>query len=263
MLDGSVDGSVTSREKVELTRELLQSISGPSLAVPYVESPQAVRILERLVAAGPPASDPSGWGLQFSRELNASDDKLLFFRREDGYPVISGRHIEPFKVNATSTPLRIAPQDALGRLGPAVNRCRLAYRDVAGAGNRITLIAALVPPRVVTTHTLFCLKTRLRLDEQLFLCAILNSYVANYLVRTRVGTHVTTALVHALPIPRPRRDSAPFTEVVSLARAGGGPQLQAAVAALYGLDKMMFESILTTFPLIPAEERTAACARLR
>lgn len=263
LLDGSVGGSVTSREKVELTRDLLQSISGPSLAVPYVESPQAVRILERLVAAGPSASDPRGWGLQFSRELNASDDKLLFSTREDGYPVISGRHIEPFKVNASASRLRIAPQDALGRLGPVVNRCRLAYRDVAGAGNRITLIAALVPPRVVTTHTLFCLKTRLRLDEQLFLCAILNSYVANYLVRTRVGTHVTTSLVHALPVPRPRRDSAAFAEVVSLARAGGGPQLQAAVAALYGLDGAMFESILTTFPLIPAEERAAACTRLR
>jgi uncharacterized protein (DUF58 family) len=143
-----------------------------------------------------------------------------------------------------------------------VNRHRLAYRDVAGASNRVTLIAAVIPPHVVTTHTLFCLKSRLSLDEQIFLCAILNSYVANYLVRTRVGTHVTTALVHALPVPKPRRDSSTFSEIVEMAKAGASPELQAAVAALYRLDRAMFETILATFPLVPANEREAAAAAL-
>jgi hypothetical protein len=235
-------------------------VSGPSLAVPHVATPAEVRILERLTAAAPAAASSRGWGLRFSRELNASDDKTSFSKGGDGYPVISGRHIEPFRVNADASPLRIPAQHARERLGDAVQRSRLAYRDVAGAGNRVTLIAAVVPPRVVTTHTLFCLQTRLRHDEQLFLCAVLNSYVANYLVRTRVGMHVTTALVHSLPIPRPPRDSISFTNIVSLARVGGSAELQAAVAWLYGLDERIFETILATFPLIPAAEREAARA---
>ena len=38
-------------------------------------------------------------------------------------------------------------------------RPRLAYRDVAGATNQLTLIAALLPAGCVSTHTVFCLRT--------------------------------------------------------------------------------------------------------
>jgi hypothetical protein len=69
--------------------------------------------------------------------------------------------------------------------------------DVASATNRLTLIAAIVPADAVTTHTLFCLKTGLPLDAQHVLCALLNSFVANYLIRFRVNTHVTATLIVA------------------------------------------------------------------
>ena len=34
----------------------------------------------------------------------------------------------------------------------------LAYREVAAATNRLTLIAAILPADTITTHTVFCLK---------------------------------------------------------------------------------------------------------
>ena len=256
------DLASVSRARVELGRSLLTAFSGASLALPLVSDRSEVRVLERLIAAAAPAADRSGWGLRFSRELNASDDRALFSDATRGWPVISGRHIEPFSAHPERSSLRIDPRRAFARLGKAVNRHRLAYRDVAGPGNRVTLIAAIVPPRVVTTHTLFCLQTELELPDQWFLCGILNSYVANYLVRTRVGTHVTTALVHNLPVPRPARESAAFTRIARLARDGGGPELQGSVAALYGLDDEMWTAVLQTFPLVPLAERDAARAAL-
>ena len=78
---------------------------------------------------------------------------------------------------------------------------------MASASNRLTLIAAIVPAHVVTTHTLFCLKGNVNPDVQLFLCGILNSFVANYLVRMRVNTHVTVSIMERLPVPRPALDS--------------------------------------------------------
>ena len=58
-----------------------------------------------------------------------------------------------------------------------------------------TLIAALLPAGVVSTHTVFCLKGSLGEQAQYCLLALLNSLVANYLVRLQVTTHVTSSLM--------------------------------------------------------------------
>lgn len=251
---------------VVVSRELLARTSGRQLCVPYLKDSEDVRLLELLSRAGPPLGDPSGWNARFGRELNATDDRALFTRGDSGLPVIGGRHVAAFAVDVSSAPLRVDPSRLPQRLKSAVARTRLAYRDVAGPGNRMTLIAALVPAGVATTHTLFCLRTHLSRDAQLFLCALFNSYVLNFLARQRVGTHVTTGIVESLPVPRPARDSDSFGTIVSIAgalsRGTGGASaaasLHARVARLYGVDEPGFARILSTFPLVPVEERDAA-----
>ena len=98
-------------------------------------------------------------------------------------------------------------------------RPRLAYRDVASSTNRLSLIAAILPAGVVTTHSLFCLKTRLSSDNQAFLCGMLNSFVANYLVRQVMTTHLGSSTVESLRVPKPPYDSPAFVEIVELTRA--------------------------------------------
>ena len=99
----------------------------------------------------------------------------------------------------------VAPEhrEAVRARVPGLTRHRLAYRDVSSATNRLTLIAAIVPPYVVTTHTLFCLRSPLDLEAQHALCGLMNSFVANYFVRLRVSTHVTLASLDHLPMPPP------------------------------------------------------------
>ena len=75
---------------------------------------------------------------------------------------------------------------------------------MASSTNRLTLIAAIVPPGAVTVHTLFCLRNVMPVDDQVVLCCLLNSFVANYLVRLWVTTHLGTTTVERLPVPRPR-----------------------------------------------------------
>jgi len=148
-------------------------------------------------------------------------------------------------------------------------RPRLAYRDVASAGNRLTLIAAIVPARAVTTHTLFCLRRPLPLPAQQVLGALLNSFVANYLIRMRVTTHVSATLMALLPVPLLVPAEPAFDRLAHLSVAlqrGRSPveampeyaELQALAALLYGLRRDEFEHILATFPLIPSAVRDAA-----
>jgi hypothetical protein len=188
-------------------------------------------------------------------------------------PVIEGKQLRAFRVGVHEARYWIASRIAAGLVAAerTFGRARLAYRDVASPGNRMTLIAAIVPPRTLTTHTLFCLKETLDEEAQQFLCGVLNSYVANYLIRMRVSTHVTTAIVSRLPVPRPGRQDARFGRVVRCARALAGTEqadhlehaerlaeLNAAVASLYGLGPADLEHILGTFPLVPEAERRAA-----
>src|SRR5439155_852818 len=114
-------------------------------------------------------------------------------------------------------------------------RSRLAYRDVASATNRLTLISAVLPPGCVTTHTVYCLGTPLPPRAQHFLCGLFNSFVVNYLVRLRVTTHVTTATVEQLPIPTAEAAPAAFREIAALARLMSHGPNAAAFARLNSL----------------------------
>ena len=213
----------------------------------------------------PRLEEVSGWHAHFGRELNVTDDRR-HFTRGDGLPVIEGKHVQPFEVAVASARFRMAA-NAVSRqaVHRALARARLAYRDVASASNRLTLIAAVVPARVLTTHTLFCLKDDLDDDAQYVLCGLFNSLVANYLVRLRVSTHVTTAIVSRLPVPRPARDSPEFAEMCALSRTlhrvpserAAWVRLQSLTARMYGVTRDQLEHILSTFPLIPLGERAA------
>jgi hypothetical protein len=143
---------------------------------------------------------------------------------------------------------------------------------VASATNRLTLIAAIVPPGAITVHTLFCLRTVLTIDDQVILCCLMNSFVANYLARMWVTTHLGTATVERLPAPRPAAESPAAGRLRAAGRAlldarGRHPEAHAeaqALAALrYGLSPAEFSFVLETFPLVDPGVRQAAANRHR
>ena len=247
---------------LHMSRHLLARLSGADdLGVPELTTERDLGIVEAVSGTIPWAGSPDGWGLEFGRELNATDDRGLFRATRgsgDARPVLEGKQIQPFRSDLAACRLEVPP----GRATRIPRRARVVYRDVASATNRLTLIAAVAPPRAVTTHTLFCLKTRLPLDAQHVVCALMNSFVANYLIRLRVNTHVTTALVSRLPLPFVDARHPWFERMARLSHAlmkGGRPvedmdeyaELQALAARLYGLSRADFEHVLGTFPLIP------------
>ena len=259
-------------DAVPLPQPLLRRMSGDQLAIPDIRSRTELDLVSRLTFALPALGDANGWNLRFGRELNATDDRAHFKDAGDGLAIVEGKHLSPFRVDAAASRLRVAPETAARLLHGAspFMRPRLAYRDVASATNRLTLIAAIVPPGLVTTHTVFCVKSPPDTDSQHFVCAIFNSFVANYLVRLRVGTHVTTALIDRLPVPRPSRDALAFREMAALARRlaecddkEAAARHQALAAALYGLGAEEFAHVLDRFPLVPEEVRAAALAMFR
>lgn len=258
---------------VRLSLELIRRVSGTSLAVPDVRSAEDVALVDRLCSTWPPLASVDGWHVTFGRELNASDDRPHFSESFDGPLIVEGKAVGPFAVDLSRCRLRFDGARLAGSrsLQTAAARQRLCYRDVASATNRQTLIAAMLPPGTLSTHTLFCLKTALALDAQWLLCGLLNSFVVNYLVRLRVTTHVTVALVESLPVPRPdagdddARAVGRIAEALSRAPNASGPafcRLQAHAARLFRLSKEEFAHVISTFPLADETDRRESLLQL-
>jgi len=267
VLDSIADGGGTvAAYPVTLTRSLVARLGGEQMTIPDLRTTTDLQIVERIVHRFFPLADIRGWAVKFGRELNASDDRRYFQTDGRGLPVLEGKHIEPFIVHTERCTTTITEASAGKILVHAdFARSRLAYRDVASADNRVSLIAAMLPAGVVTTHSLFCLKTPLPEQEQNFLCGMLNSYVANYLVRQVMTTHLGSRTVEQLRMPKPAAASAQFKDVALLARrmserpsAFEMARLQALAAKAYELTLEEFRHIVSTFPLIPAAERDAA-----
>jgi hypothetical protein len=215
---------------------------------------------------------PDGWHAKFGRELNVSDDRDLFVEAgttDSDMPVVDGKHLHPFTVALDRTTHAVRPEEiqAVRARLPDIARPRLAFRDIASPTNKLTLIAAMLPGGVVSTHTISCVKSSLALDAQWCLCALLNSFVANCLMRLRVSTHVTLALIERMPVPKPPRDSPHFRELSAFAEQlsrgsddHAHAMLQAIAARAYALTRDEFAYVLTKFPLVEDVTKRAALA---
>jgi len=265
---GHLDAGMTT-----VSRSRIEAWDPEHLSIPEVVHPTALAILTSIADRIPPLGDVNGWHARFGRELNASDDRAHFRpRTAKQLPIIEGKHLAPFQVAIDRSQLGISTATAASLLDASATfeRPRVAYRDVASATNRLTLIAAMLPAGAVSTHTVFCLKTALDERSQWCLLALINSLVANYLIRLRVTTHVSASLMARLPVPRPAAGSRPFKRLIALARelsktgvtddSEPYAELNAVAALLYGITPDQYGFILDTFPLIPKSQRDRCLA---
>ena len=254
-------GPIGAEVKVPIA--LVRRFSGAGLAVPEFRSEIDRSIVAKVLATTPALGSGEGWHVSFGRELNATDDRRHLGR--SGWPVLEGKLLEPFVARTEGACRFIEPATARQLLGSRAGRPRLAYREVAAATNRLTLIAAMLPASTVTTHTIFCLREAVPPEEQWCLCGLLNSFVANFLVRLRGGTHVSAAVMHHLPVPRPSAATGAFDRIARwskhLARcpedAGVLARLHAGCARAYGTTLSELRYILSTFPLVSEGVRSA------
>lgn len=153
---------------------------------------------------------------------------------------------------------------------------RIALRDVTNRTNQRTVIAALVPPRVILVHTApYLLWPSGNEMWEAYLLGVLCSRCLDWCSRRFVELHLTFGIFNALPVPRPGADNALRQRVVQLAGRLASPderfaewaekvgvewgplgdvekddmicELDAVVAHLYGLSERQLTHIFETF----------------
>ena len=274
---GTLEDGTAVPQQLTVSRSRLESWNPESLVIPELPDGAALAIVTGISSRVRPLADPAGWNVRFGRELNATDDRAHFVPLDRSnrrlLPIVEGKLLSPFRVEIDRATLGITVKAAARLIDrKSFARSRIAYRDVASATNKLTLIAAILPASVVSTHTVFVSKSLLDDRSTWCLVGLLNSFVANYLVRINVTTHVTASLLARLAVPRPAEGTAAFEQLVGLSQSlaadfgNGGERyarLNAIVANLYGLTVDEYRYLVGTFPLIDEQIRSTSVEMLR
>lgn len=180
---------------------------------------------------------------------------------------------------------------------------RFGFRDIARSSDERSMLCAILPRKVFAGNTLNLLRpmrdefhggrwrevATLKPLEMLYVVAVFNSFVADWLLRQRISAHLTMFQVYQLPLPRlteadPRLlpianraakltcTSPEFDDLAKSvglgshrkgvtdpeARAQLRAEIDGLVAHLYGLTEEEFAHVLGTFPVVPEPVREAA-----
>jgi hypothetical protein len=271
--------------------ELIKRLSPDSHSVMEFKQTSELVIAEKLTKFTPLGKWVKGEPLSISREFMSSEDHPLFNYDGQGLVVWEGKMMGQFDgqlekpkwwiSEATFKTTRFYPRDDW-------HHYRIAIRRIARNTDERTLFCTVLPPNSVVVHSLFVNVDKM-LDPQtsLYLCAALNSFVADYFIRQQVTSNVSQFAIHLLPVPSPVTSGAAFRAVVSRAarlicttpefddlaesvgltpstssgrteygstdpteRAKLRAELDGLVAHLYGLSEEEFTHILGTFPLV-------------
>ncbi len=231
------------------------------------------------------------WTLKLGAEFHMTNARSLFNQNGNGLPLYEGKMIHQFDSYFSEPQYWIEEKEGRSSLlkrakdkNKVLNyqQYRLAYRDIARSTDQRTLIAAILPKGSFAGNTLI-LETTTQNSVMLYFLSLLNSFVLDYIIRYKVGTHVSMFYAYQLPIPRLEAGNPYFEAIVPRAAQLSCPtaafaplweevmrtpwsesvvvsdpaqrqqlrnELDALVAHLYGLNRDEFAHILSTFPLV-------------
>ncbi len=272
--------------------EMIYRLSPDSHSVMEFKSEMDVRIAEKLLQFPLLGEQIDGvWNLKLSTEFNMTTASHLFYTEnaEGRLPLYEGKMIHQFEHKFAEPRYWVDEKEGrkavIGKKGEDVGqkldyqRYRLGFRDVAASTNERTMIATVLPPKIFCPHTMSLEnvnQSSLTQKERLFLVALFNSYLVDYLIRQRITAHLSFFFIYNIPVPRitnkdivtraaklicttPEFDD--LAKEIGIKTGVTNPEeraeiraeLDAMVAHLYGLTFEEFQHILGTFPIVEDE----------
>jgi len=215
--------------KIYVKQSSLQRFSPESLGVMEFQNKQDYKVAEKVYADWPLFGEDisqTAWSAKFGIEIHATNNRDTISNNQMGLPLYEGGSIHQY--NGFYGKFEFLVDETKGRkklLGThqvdsgqilSYQIPRLAYREIARSSDERTLIAAIIPPKVFCNHKLFTIQTGNSAID-LFLLAVLNSFLLDYLTRFRVASSVSMYITKSLPIPRLTAGNPTFDAIVERA----------------------------------------------
>lgn len=258
-------GSVADLDRpgriMEYDPDFLATSAGPNLSLAELRGASEMAVARTLFANRTTfGSWCASLGIQFGCDLHMTADAGRFVSGPAGhYTLHEGKTFHQY-TDEWDTPPRYSVEVGALRDKPAVadaaRHRRLAFRDIARATDERTTIAMIGREGTVFAHTATVEKhpARRPLSHAGMVCALMNSFVFDWLVRRKAATHVSLYLLNAVPVPvltaRDRTFLADATD-----RLSGDPARQwrlraaadARIAHAYGLNRAQYREVLDGF----------------
>ena len=271
-------------------RDSLLRFSPDSLSIMEFPTEQAYRVTEHIYGERPLLGDtlPGSWGIQLNQEFNFTADRHLLNQEGRGMPFYEGKMIHQFNAFYAEPRFWIG-EDKFPELSERQKEqsqiYRVVHRRIARATDERTLISAIVPRNTACEVNASVVLITDTLDEsvKLYICAALNSFILDFVLRYKIATTLNMFYLYQLPLPRLIPGNSYFDAIVPRAarltcmrveladlwrevmgeewdesKAVSDPaerqqlrdEIDAIVAHLYGLSRDEFDHILGTFPLV-------------
>ena len=286
---------------VNLTTDFIRRFSPDVLAIAEFRNQRDIRICQKMLRfplLGEKLADT--WNVEFAPGISVSslDHLELAGSVPDTLPLYEGKMIQQFTHIFSTQRYSINKQSnarflqQLEKQQPAGYRgYRLGVRDVAASKDERTVIATILPPNVLISNTINFTSSPLDADALLFLTAIFNSFVADFILRFHASLHIAIHAIYQLPVPRLTRQDEGFISIVEGAarlvcttqefkelweaaiaepwspeiaatmqveRNRLRAELDGLIAHLYNVTEEEFTYILRTFPLVADPIKIAA-----
>lgn len=305
---------------VTISVDLVKRLSPDSYSVIEFKSEQEVSIAETVSKYPMLAGDTEGWNLElYGEEMNMTRSAGSFLTKSTKFVLYEGGMIWHFtsqfsdarywinekEIKADFLSKRIKRIEGLydqpKDLKNDYETYRLAIRKIASNTNERTLISTIIPKYAIAGNSLtvnFPFKHDKKKynelnfgNDQLFvLTSILNSYVTDFILRSRVTTNLNLFYLYQLPVPRLKPKDKWFTAIVERAarlictteefaelweevmktkwaekksatteyeRNKLRAELDGIIAHIYGLSEEEFAYILSTFPIVSQPQKVA------
>lgn len=243
-IDSPADLSPTESNRIQMDVSLIRELSPDALAVPELESQEAIDLSVKTYGRWPKFGDTDKWkpSRRYMAEIHMGNNRDLFNSEGIGLPLYEGRMVAQFDHRAKgyvsgrgrsaawedfpfeSPRKRIQPQWWIARdklpskVLDRVSRYRIGFCDVASPTNERSLVATIIPPNTVCgdkVPTIF-------LDDEhqahlLSWLAMANSFAIDFMVRRKVSLKLSYTVLDSIPIPNPPLDAPGVRRCIELA----------------------------------------------
>jgi len=208
-------------DDIRLDVPLIRKLSPDSLSIMEFKDDIDIQIAKKMLQFPFLGEWIDGEPLQFSREFMSTDDHHRFNYVNDGLIVCEGKMFEQFNSSFDKPQWWMSLQEL--QKTHFYDRgdwkyYRFAIRRIASNTNERTLIASILPKNNVVVHSVFVnVKNILPIDSSLCLVSFLNSFIADFTLRSKVSSNVSQFFIHQLPVPRLQKGDKWFDQIVERA----------------------------------------------